>query len=87
MVRYYWNHYDNMGFFEEIGASIFESGANSSVVIATNCIFGALIVTLCALLLAWGINIHLIFLTILAVGLLISLNWSVHVTTVARWSL
>ena len=70
------------GFFEEIGASIFESGANSSVVIAINCIFSALIVTLCALLLVWGINIHLIFLTILSVGLLISLNWSVHVTAV-----
>lgn len=65
------------GFFNEIGASIFESGANNSVVIATNCIFGVLIVTLCALMLLWSVNIHLIFITVLAVGLMISINWSV----------
>lgn len=65
------------GFFNEIGASIFESGANSSVIIAINCIFGALIVTLCALMLLWSFNIHLIFITALSIGLMIAINWSV----------
>ena len=73
------------GFFDEIGASIFESGANSSVVIAINCIFSALIITVCALMLVWGVNIHFIFITVLAVGLMISVNWSVHVIVVARF--
>lgn len=67
------------GFFNEIGASIFESGANKSVVIAINCTFSALIVTLCSLMVIWGINIHLIFMAVLAVGLMISINWLVHV--------
>ena len=65
------------GFFNEIGASIFESGANNSVIIAINCIFGALIVTLCALMLLWNFNIHLIFITALSIGLMIAINWSV----------
>ena len=65
------------GFFNEIGASIFESGANNSVIIAINCIFGALIVTLCALMLLWSFNIHLIFITTLSIGLMIAINWSV----------
>ena len=65
------------GFFNEIGASIFESGANNSVIIAINCIFGALIVTLCALMLLWSFNIHLIFITVLSIGLMIAINWSV----------
>ena len=65
------------GFFNEIGASIFESGANNSVIIAINCIFGALIVTLCALMLLWSFNIHLIFITALSIGLMIAINWSV----------
>lgn len=72
------------GFFNEIGASIFESGANSSVIIAINCIFSALIITLCALMLLWGVNIHLIFMTVLATGLMISINWLVHVIVAAR---
>ena len=65
------------GFLNEIGASIFESGANNSVIIAINCIFGALIVTLCALMLLWSFNIHLIFITALSIGLMIAINWSV----------
>ena len=71
------------GFFNDIGASIFESGANKSVIIATNCIFIALIVTLCALMLLWSVNIHLIFITVLAIGLMISINWSVLVVVIA----
>lgn len=67
------------GFFDEIGASIFQSGANASVILAINCIFSALIITLFALMVFYGINIHLIFMTVLAVGLMISINWLVHV--------
>lgn len=67
------------GFLNEIGASIFESGANTSVIIAINCMFSALIVTLCVLMLLWGINIHFVFMTVLAVGLMMSINWLVHV--------
>jgi len=68
------------GFFEAIGASIFEPGANSAVIVAINCTFCGLIICLGVLMLLWGVNIHLVFLALLASGLQLAINWFVYVT-------
>ena len=68
------------GFFEDIGASIFEPGANSAVIVAINCTFCGLIISLGVLMLLWGVNIHLVFLAVLAGGLQLAINWLVYMS-------
>ena len=62
------------GFVTDLLLNAFEPGVNSSVLIFLNLIFFLLLVTLVAVTFITGINLHVIFLGILALGLMIGFN-------------
>lgn len=62
------------GFVSDILLNAVEPGVNTSVIIFINIVFGLLIVTAVTLTIFTGFNIHLIFFSILSVGLMIALN-------------
>ena len=61
--------------FQAIAESIFEPGVNSQLLKAINITFVCLFVVVIFLLIALGLNIHLLVLLILSTGLLLSVNW------------
>ena len=62
------------GFVTDLLLNAFEPGVNNSVLIFLNLIFFLLLVTLVAVTFITGINLHVIFLGILALGLMIGFN-------------
>lgn len=62
------------GFVTDLLLNAFEPGVNSSVLIFLNLIFFLLLVTLVAVTFITGINLHVIFLGILALGLMVGFN-------------
>lgn len=62
------------GFISDLVLNAFEPGVNSAVLIFINLVFFLLLVTLVAVTFVTGINIHTIFLGILALGLMIGFN-------------
>lgn len=65
---------ESRGFVADLILNAFEPGVNSSVLIFLNFVFFLLLVTLVAVTFITGINIHIIFLGILALGLMIGFN-------------
>ena len=65
---------ESRGFVTDLLLNAFEPGVNSSVLIFLNLIFFLLLVTLVAATFITGINLHFIFLEILALGLTIGFN-------------
>ena len=65
---------ESRGFIADLLLNAFEPGVNSSVLIFLNLVFFLLLVTLVAVMFITGINLHIIFLGILALGLMIGLN-------------
>lgn len=63
-------------FFEELWKSVFEEGANSTLIAATNASFGCLQLLLLVLLIA-TYNIHFLVLSLISAGLWASINWFV----------
>ena len=63
------------GFVQDIILNIFEPGVNRSVLIFLNLAFGLLLLTLVGLTLLVGLDLHILLLTVLAVGLMIGFNW------------
>lgn len=66
---------DIRSMFQAIAESIFEPGVNSQLLKAINITFVCLFVVVIFLLIALGLNIHLLVLLILSTGLLLSVNW------------
>lgn len=62
------------GFVSDIILNAVEPGVNNSVLIFLNIVFTLLLLTLVALILLTGFNIHLVLFSILTVGLMIGLN-------------
>ena len=65
---------ESRGFLSDLVLNAFEPGVNSAVLIFLNLIFFFLLATLVAVTFVTGINIHVIFLGILALGLMIGFN-------------
>lgn len=65
---------ESRGFIADLMLNAFEPGVNSSVLIFLNLVFFLLLVTLVAVTFITGINMHIIFLGILALGLMIGFN-------------
>ena len=64
------------GFITDVVLSAIEPGVNNSVLVLINAIFVLLVVTLTLILvLLTGFNIHVIIMCLLAVGVLIGVNW------------
>lgn len=63
--------------FQAVIQSIFEPGVNSGLLTAINVIFVCLVVVLIFLLMIFGFNIHVLMLSILSSGLILSINWFV----------
>ena len=62
---------------EEVWLSVFTPGLNSRMVIVMNSVFICLFVSLAFLLFVSGFNIHVVFLSIIAVCLFLSVQWCV----------
>jgi hypothetical protein len=62
------------GFATDLLLNAIEPGVNNSVLIFLNLVFFLLLVTLVAVTFITGINLHVIFLGILALGLMIGFN-------------
>ena len=62
------------GFVTDLLLNAFEPGVNSSVLIFLNLVFFLLLVTLVAITFITGFNLHVVFLGILALGLMIGFN-------------
>ena len=65
---------ESRGFLNDLMLNAFEPGVNSSVLIFLNLVFFLLLITLVAVTFITGINMHIIFLGILALGLMIGFN-------------
>lgn len=65
---------ESRGFVADLLLNAFEPGVNSSVLIFLNLVFFLLLVTLVAVTFITGINLHVIFLGILALGVMIGFN-------------
>ena len=63
---------------ERLLDNIFHEGVNSTTHELMNWIFYALFACLSTLLLASGFNLHVLALLLLAVGVFLSINWSVY---------
>lgn len=63
------------GFVTDIVLNVFEPGVNRSVLIFLNLTFACLLLTLVGLTLLVGLDLHIIFLIILAVALWAGFNW------------
>lgn len=62
---------------DDVVASVFTPGTNKGLVRAMTYSFYALFVTLLGMLWLTGGNLHVVALLTLAVGLFLSINWSV----------
>lgn len=62
------------GFVSDIILNAVEPGVNYSVIAFINIVFGLLLLTSIVLTILTGFNLHLIFFTILTVGLMVALN-------------
>ena len=62
------------GFIADIIMNAVEPGVNSSVLLFLNIVFVLLFCTLVLFTVLTGFNIHLIFLSILSLGLMIAMN-------------
>lgn len=63
------------GFVQDIVLNIFEPGVNQSVIIFLNITFVLLLLTLVGLTVLVGFDLHILFLIVLAVGLMAGFNW------------
>lgn len=63
------------GFVQDIVLNIFEPGVNQSVLIFLNLIFLLLLLTLIGVTVLVGFDLHILFLMVLAVGLMAGFNW------------
>lgn len=66
------------GFVQDIVLNIFEPGVNRSVLIFLNLTFLLLILTLIGITVLVGLDLHILFLMVLAVGLMVGFNWYVY---------
>lgn len=66
---------EGRGFVQDIVLNIFEPGVNQSVLIFLNLSFVLLILTLIVLTVLVGFDLHVLFMTVLAVGLMAGFNW------------
>ena len=64
--------------FDAIAKSIFEPGVSPKLLLVVNLIFGALLLTGVLILGFINFSIHVLALTILALALIVSINWFVH---------
>lgn len=62
------------GFLLDVVLNAIEPGVNNSVLIFLNGVFVLLLVTLAIVAVFTGINLHIIFLGVLALGLMIGFN-------------
>ena len=62
------------GFISDLVLNAIEPGVNSSVLVFLNLVFLLLLATLAAITVFTGINIHIVFLGIVALGLMIGFN-------------
>ena len=69
---------ESRGFFSDLVLNAFEPGVNSSVLVFLNVVFFLLLATLVAVTFVTGINVHIIFLGIIALGLMIGFNLYVY---------
>ena len=63
------------GFIQDIVLNIFEPGVNRSVLIFLNLSFVLLLLTLIGLTVLVGVDLHILFLIVLALGLMAGFNW------------
>ena len=61
--------------FDAIVKSIFEPGVSPKLLVAVNVVFCSLLLTGVLILCFVHFSIHILALTILALGLIISINW------------
>lgn len=66
------------GFVQDIVLNIFEPGVNQSVLIFLNLTFLLLILTLIGITVLVGFDLHILFLMVLAVGLMVGFNWYIY---------
>lgn len=64
----------SQGFLADIVLNAIEPGANQAVLIFLNIVFVLLLVTLAGVTVFTGINIHVIFLAVIALGLMVGFN-------------
>ena len=64
----------SQGFLADIVLNTVEPGTNQAVLIFLNIVFVLLLVTLAGVTVVTGINIHVIFLAIIALGLMVGFN-------------
>lgn len=69
------SYFNNMGIVDSISDSVFEPGASAGLMNSLNLIFAALFLSLLFLAATAGFSWHIVFLGILAIGLLASINW------------
>ena len=62
------------GFVTDLVLNAVEPGVNSSVLIFLNLVFFLLLVTLVGITVITGLNIHIIFLGVVALGIMIGFN-------------
>ena len=70
--------------FDAIVRSIFEPGVSPKLLLAVNLIFGVLLLTGVLILGFINFSVHVLALTILALALIVSINWFVHEMAVER---
>ena len=63
------------GFLLDVALNAVEPGFNKSVLLVLNIAFILLLLTLLAVTFLTGLNVHVIFLGVLALGLQIAFNW------------
>ena len=62
------------GFFSDLVLNALEPGVNSSVLVFLNVVFFLLLATLIAVTFITGLNFHIVFLGVMALGLMIGFN-------------
>lgn len=72
-------HGQARGFITDVALSVVEPGVNSSVLVFINAVFVLLLITLILILVfLTGFNMHVIIMCLLAVGVLIGINWYIQ---------
>lgn len=69
---------EQRGFVVDVILSAFEPGVNSSALLCLNGTFVLLLCTLAVVTVFVGLNMHIIFLGLLALGLMVGFNWWVR---------
>ena len=75
------------GVVQDIVLNIFEPGVNRSVLIFLNLTFLLLILTLIGITVLVGLDLHILFLMVLAVGLMVGFNWYVYIYSAVNYLL